>query len=157
MHSGTRARDGGFTLIELMVVVMIIAVLLAFAIPSFLGFRARARDAVAQSTLANAEKVATLILVAEDEFPGTAELLGRLPLEEPRIRWLDHQVDSTGPREVSIDEDDGGAELAMATLSETGTCFYLRLVRDGPNVRHRVDGAASCNAHTFQDGLGAGW
>ncbi|MFH2071311.1 MAG: prepilin-type N-terminal cleavage/methylation domain-containing protein, partial [Actinomycetota bacterium] len=37
------SRDEGFTLIELMVVVMIIAVLIAIAIPSFLGFRKSAQ------------------------------------------------------------------------------------------------------------------
>ncbi|MEE9184436.1 MAG: prepilin-type N-terminal cleavage/methylation domain-containing protein, partial [Acidimicrobiia bacterium] len=36
---GVRRADGGFTLIELMVVVMIIAVLLAIAMPSFGRFR----------------------------------------------------------------------------------------------------------------------
>ena len=45
--------DEGFTLIELMVVVMIIAVLIAIAIPSFLGFRKSAQDRSAQSDLRN--------------------------------------------------------------------------------------------------------
>ena len=149
--------DGGFTLIELMVVVMIIAVLLAVAIPSFLGFRRNAQDSAAQSTLSNAEKVATLVLLEEEQFPGTAALLVRLPAEEPRIQWVNHMVSSTGPRVVSIDEDAGGNELAMATLSESGTCFYQRLVADGPTVRHHVDAAASCDSHAFQDGIGVGW
>ena len=47
------SKDEGFTLIELMVVVLIIAVLVAIAIPSFLGFRARAQDRAAQSDLRN--------------------------------------------------------------------------------------------------------
>ena len=46
-------KDEGFTLIELMVVVMIIAVLIAIAIPSFLGFRASAQDRSAQSEIRN--------------------------------------------------------------------------------------------------------
>jgi type IV pilus assembly protein PilA len=44
----------GFTLIELMVVVLIIAILIAIAIPTFLGARARAQDRAAQSNLRNA-------------------------------------------------------------------------------------------------------
>jgi prepilin-type N-terminal cleavage/methylation domain-containing protein len=46
-------RDDGFTLIELMVVVLIIAILLAVAIPTFLGARKRANDRAAQSNLRN--------------------------------------------------------------------------------------------------------
>ena len=54
-------RDEGFTLIELMVVVMIIAVLIAIAIPSFLGFRESAQDRGAQSEVRN-------VLLAEKAF-----------------------------------------------------------------------------------------
>src|SRR5438045_8074687 len=58
-----RRRDDeqGFTLIELMVVVLINAILIAIAIPTFLGARARAQDRAAQSDLRNgltAEKTA---------------------------------------------------------------------------------------------------
>src|SRR6059036_3189961 len=47
-------EDRGFTLIELMVVVLIIAILIAIAIPTFLGARKRAQDRHAQVNLRNA-------------------------------------------------------------------------------------------------------
>jgi type IV pilus assembly protein PilA len=46
--------DQGFTLIELMVVVLIIAILLAIAIPTFLGARDAANARAAQADLRNA-------------------------------------------------------------------------------------------------------
>jgi type IV pilus assembly protein PilA len=153
----SRPDDRGFSLVELMVVVMIVALLLAIGLPSFLGFRAGAQDSAAQASLSTAEKAATAVLVEAEQFPSTAALLVRMPTIEPSLQWLDHLVDSTGPTRVSIAEDDGGAELSMAVMSESGTCFYQRLVATSVTVRHHVEDAATCNAHSFRDGAGAGW
>ena len=61
LRSRVRNEDDGFTLIELMVVVLIIAILIAIAIPTFLGAQDRARDRGAQSDLRNAVTAAKTI------------------------------------------------------------------------------------------------
>ena len=67
------ARDErGFTLIELMVVVLIIAILIAIAIPTFLGARQRAQDRAAQSNVRNA-------LTAEKTFFTDSQPRSRYP------------------------------------------------------------------------------
>src|SRR5271156_5163867 len=51
---GGGTAEAGFTLIGLMVVLLIIAILLAIAIPTFLGVTGSANDRAAQSNLTNA-------------------------------------------------------------------------------------------------------
>jgi type IV pilus assembly protein PilA len=68
-------KDEGFTLVELMVVVLIIAILIAIAIPTFLGARERAQDRAAQSNLRNALTSAKVYFTdTEDYAVGVGDL-----------------------------------------------------------------------------------
>jgi len=62
------SKEEGFTLIELMVVVLIMAVLVAIAIPSFLGFRHQAQDRASQSDLRNALLAEKAVYTATNAF-----------------------------------------------------------------------------------------
>ncbi len=64
-----KRRQGGFTLIELMIVVAIIGILAAIAIPNFLRYQARSRQSEAKTNLG-------AVFVAETSFFGEQSQYG---------------------------------------------------------------------------------
>jgi len=80
------AAEDGFTLIELMVVVLIIAILIAIAVPTFLGARQRAADRAAQSDLRNGYTSAKVIYSDNESFSGATA--AALSSAEPSITFV---------------------------------------------------------------------
>ena len=115
--------DEGFTLIELMVVVLIIAILIAIAIPTFLGARRRAQDRQAQSNLRNgltAEK--TYYADAQGYTTSTTEL-GEI---ESNLDWSDDDAAARGVMVLSIGGGTGSDQaVALKSLSKSGTMFCI--------------------------------
>ena len=112
--------EGGFTLIELMVVVLIIAILIAIAIPTFLGARSRAQDKQAQSNLRNA-------LTAEKTFYTDSQIYTVTTTDlTPIESSLDYATDKAAVRGVVPEQlNTGGQAVVLRSWSSSGTTFCL--------------------------------
>ena len=114
-----------------MVVVLIIGILIAIALPTFLGARERAQNRAAQSSLRNTLVAAKTAYTDDSDFSGVSTTA--LNAIEPALTYV--TVDSTGPNEVSWNVDDVVAgdnqEFSVAAYSESGSCYYLFEVGTG--------------------------
>jgi prepilin-type N-terminal cleavage/methylation domain-containing protein len=136
--------DEGFTLIELMVVLLIIAILLAIAIPTFLGVANSAGDRAAQSNLTNALTEAKAIYQNSAEYATTSStgVVTVLPTSTftssaPEFAWVQGSSTASGGCaasspgnciseqvvDASTAQDSQG--LVLATYSpKTQSCWY---------------------------------
>ena len=118
----SRSNEDGFTLIELMVVVLIIAILLAIAIPTFLGARSKAEDRAAQSNLRNALTAEKTYYVDSQAY--TDNTSSNLTNIEPSLTYAGTAGPSvTGTVYV---ESASATAVVLAAKSASGSCFYMQ-------------------------------
>ncbi len=108
-------KDEGFTLIELMVVVLIIAILVAIAIPTFLGQRKNAQDSAAKSNVRNALATEKAYFSVNQVFTATTADLAAI---EPNLF-------GTGADPVTAVIGTNGVSVCLTQLSAGGDFFSV--------------------------------
>ncbi len=129
--------EEGFTLIELMVVILIIAILMAIAIPTFLGAQTRAQDRGAQSNLRNALTGAKTVATDNSGLfvsTGSTVLVeADLFAAEPSLTFTDGAMTTSGPVDVSVAV--GGTSIALINMSASGKFYCMQASSGGTIVR----------------------
>jgi prepilin-type N-terminal cleavage/methylation domain-containing protein len=157
-------KQGGFTLIELMVVVMIIAILVGIAIPAFLGARSRAAKTAVKSNLRNGLAIAQTLYTDTQAYDVTATEITNLKAEEPSLTFQDDTAASTKPKILNVLTKASVAagaidEIVFAAKSDSGDCYYLRHINTpGANGGTYLNSSSSaaCTA-TAGEALTTGW
>lgn len=150
-----QSKEKGFSLVELMVVLLIVAVLVGIAVPIFMGWREGAMDAEIRQALVQGAKVESGVAADNGGFTTDASVLA---LIEPSL-------DFTGATDKSVhlvvadavSAGDNGQVLLYAR-SDSGVWHGLRLVNAGAAAgRHTCMGSAETDVDEMADCSGISW
>ncbi len=140
-----RERQAGFTMVELVVVLLIVAVLIIIGLPTYQGFRNRALDRDTQADLRGAVLVENLYHLDNAMFTETTSLLAEL---EPLISF-----NVAGDPEGTVRVRTGAADVEVCafSLSRSGLWWAVYHATSG-GTRYGQSAPATCNA-----ALASGW
>jgi len=125
--------EDGFTLLELMVVVAIIALLVAIALPTFNGATSAAQDHAAQANLRTALVAANTVFLSSSDQSFDSVTPAALSANEPSLRWSSSEL-TTGAGTVSAINGCVGSgsscqpgdpyAVGLADDAGNGRCWY---------------------------------
>lgn len=127
-HTAHSRRDDGFTLVEMMVALIVIAILVAIAIPTFLNARERAANRSAQAKVNTALKAHKAYAADNKPYADEDDAVDRLEAMEPSVEFLDGTAlpppDALVKGAVYV-RNAAGVEITLLSRSSTGRCYWM--------------------------------
>jgi prepilin-type N-terminal cleavage/methylation domain-containing protein len=147
-------EESGFTIIEMMTVIVTIGVLATMAIPTFLAAKERAMDRLAMADLQVALSAAKAVYT--DNVTYTGVTLAMMSEAEPSLDWVAAGTPSSVANAYGVSFRVWNyGEINIARRSESGVCFYLRTIdqqgtapTDTVNV-YKGRGVGTCSGNTI--------
>jgi type IV pilus assembly protein PilA len=148
-HLGARAAqpaEDGFTLLELMMVILIIGILIAVLTPLFLGATTRAKDRALQSSLNTATTGAKSLYLVKADY--TTATPASMTAETGGLTFIASNAAPSGVNAVSVFPV-SSTQLILSGQSKSGTCFYvLDDEVNGGTVFAKAPSVGGCAANT---------
>jgi type IV pilus assembly protein PilA len=152
MHRRRNAgSETGFTLVEIMVVILIIGVLIAIGLPTFLATRTRAEDRAMQTDLRTSLAAAMTWWAESGTYDGFDQTTAKA--SEPSLNWQS-AGDPAAPGQIAI-QVASGPNLLLVARSNSGTYFCMAQVANNP-ATDRGSGAVFADVDTVAECTG-GW
>lgn len=166
------ARSKGFTLVELLIVIVVVAVLAAISVVAYNGIQDRANDAAVQSNMrAIGDSIVRQTLLDGGSYPfsnDSSDLM--LQLNTLAIEPAKSSYDTSGGANMLYLTNNGGRDFLLIARAKSGKAFYYsnqsggvvsydrNFVSDGSSsTRSRILGAAnSPGTHAWGYGM-SGW
>jgi len=147
--------EGGFTLIELMVVLLIMAILMAIAIPTFLGVKGGAQNRAAQSDITNALTSAKAVYTNLGTYGSSGSLVASLQASEPEMTFTTAAVNTTsGAHWISAATSTDGAILILGTQANNGTCWFGEDNEEATAINDGMTNATTSQGISYASSVG---
>jgi type IV pilus assembly protein PilA len=118
--------EDGFTLLELMMVILIIGILIAVLTPTFLGASTRAKDRAAQANLRSALTGAKSWYLGTPDYTGLNVPAGLLSLKTDTggLTFLAAASAPSSNKTISVNGV-SASQVIISGRSTSGSCFYI--------------------------------